>query len=529
MKKSRKSPGQKKAAGFLMQQIAEGRFQPGTVLPTIKVLAEAADVSLVTMWKAVGSLREQKILGGEKNGPITVIGTVDKDMKSDESARSLLQQSDSAAILASGSPWQRIRQQIEKDILAGRIPVGQVLPSVKELKSRYQTSYKPLKKALLGLVEKGLLGPHKRGYYVAGFEQMDYSLKIVFLVQGPRRQRIDRMFGVFGEELARSVENGCKNARLKMEISLFEFSQSGIVLYDLETGKQKAYTAQNTEDVAGFAILEYDPNMDLASLTRHISICKRPVAIIDCAGCVNLPKENSLRIPVAVFPVVANYNAACMVARFLLGHGHKKVAYISPFHKASWSKIRYQALSDTYSLAGYPKGVSAFCINEHWSAFNNPALLHSSERIKDVLHDAAKRRLSVSSLFGDSISLAIQRIYLGMEIYARLAVPMKNALSDKQITAVVCANDETAYYALDYMHAHKMKVPKKVSLIGFDNSSRAVSAGITSYNFNISSAIFRSIRFLLDNQSAPWRKKAIQVLPVEGDIVERDTTRQTTK
>jgi biotin operon repressor len=56
----KKKPGLHKAIDFITQRIAAHEFD--RYFPSIKTLAQAADVSFVTMWRAVDQLRKSGVL-----------------------------------------------------------------------------------------------------------------------------------------------------------------------------------------------------------------------------------------------------------------------------------------------------------------------------------------------------------------------------------------------------------------------------------------------------------------------------------
>ena len=142
----RRKPGIKKALEFLIDGIDSGRF--GTPLPSIRRLARNADVSFVTMWKAIGQLREAGGIGPFSAGRPAIQGpaagadlfSFDKGMAGSDSDRDY-----------PGALWLKLKAQIRKDILTGRFAPGEALPFIKELQYRYDVSFATIKKALESL------------------------------------------------------------------------------------------------------------------------------------------------------------------------------------------------------------------------------------------------------------------------------------------------------------------------------------------------------------------------------------------
>jgi DNA-binding LacI/PurR family transcriptional regulator len=70
------------------------------------------------------------------------------------------------------------------------------------------------------------------------------------------------------------------------------------------------------------------------------------------------------------------------------------------------------------------------------------------------------------------------------------------AIADRSITAWICANDEIAIPALNYLSSCKIKVPDEIAVIGFDNHPFAFEAGLSSFDFDIPNIIRQALGFI---------------------------------
>ncbi|MBD3421933.1 MAG: hypothetical protein GF398_17620 [Chitinivibrionales bacterium] len=85
---------------------------------------------------------------------------------------------------------------------------------------------------------------------------------------------------------------------------------------------------------------------------------------------------------------------------------------------------------------------------------------------------------SLQTMFG---AYAVSRTCYAEQIRALF----QRALKNKSITAWVCANDDVAEFAQVFLREQSRSVRKRISLLGFDNTYRAMHLGISSYSFRV--------------------------------------------
>ncbi len=172
----KKKPGMQKAIDFIMHGIVSKKL--GRKLPPIKSLAKAADVSFVTMWKAIDLLRSQGIISRSRQGiGSTVRAKLPKSMK--DALAETVPTDNYQGIEQSELLWQKMLSQFKQDILTGRFHPGQLLPSCKELQGIYNVSYPTLRKALGELSSQGMIKAHQRGYMVPVLAKSEATARIV--------------------------------------------------------------------------------------------------------------------------------------------------------------------------------------------------------------------------------------------------------------------------------------------------------------------------------------------------------------
>jgi DNA-binding LacI/PurR family transcriptional regulator len=99
----------------------------------------------------------------------------------------------------------------------------------------------------------------------------------------------------------------------------------------------------------------------------------------------------------------------------------------------------------------------------------------------------------------------------------------KKVLSNALCTAWVGSTDETAVCALNFLKDRKIKVPRDISIVGFDGDLLGFENGITSYDFDFQNIGRQMIAFLFQPTSRAYFGKK-QHLEMPGLPVLRDST-----
>ncbi|MBD3241006.1 MAG: GntR family transcriptional regulator, partial [Chitinivibrionales bacterium] len=127
---------------------------PGARLPPIKTMARRAGVSHAVMNAAVRALAERGVLSASP-GSGTVVGApavTERRARRTGDARGVPQK------------WQQVAAVLARRVCAagGQLPEGIILP--KQVRIDFGITHATARKALVSLVEDGILRPHGRGY-----------------------------------------------------------------------------------------------------------------------------------------------------------------------------------------------------------------------------------------------------------------------------------------------------------------------------------------------------------------------------
>ncbi|MBD3322228.1 MAG: GntR family transcriptional regulator [Chitinivibrionales bacterium] len=514
------SPPLQNAFNYLQNRIADRGARPGhSKLPSIAAMAQECGVALTTMAKAVGVYRDRGVVSCVRGYGIFINPPLNE-----ESGLPGQREQPSEPLL---SPWRRIKKCIEMNVLNGVYPPGTALPTAKELRLKYRTSFQTLRKALGALVAEGILEPLRRGYAVPLLSSQNRNTKIVLLEPVSLYGEMILRPGV-DEEFVHRLENECARRNVGLEIIGVQMEKDKLRYINL--ADHSSMHLENCGNTMGFiyAAKMQPPRYQYDNVLSTLFLFKKPVAILDMLGGQNLPSFALQSPRFRQFTVSVTAACARHVAKYLLELGHYNIAYISPFHKLDWSVKRYDGLVRIFRTAGHERGVSLYAL----SRFSRRLEFGMVAREREGMPWFQPTREQLEKLpypFRHQMLPRMQEEilyrYVDGEIYSQCVPLFEKALRNKAITAWVTANDPVAAMALDFLKKNNISVPGRISIISFDDSIDALRERISSYNFNISSAVQAMLDFVL----SPTNEKRFhsrRPVDIKGNIIERQTTQK---
>lgn len=503
----RRQPAVEKAVAFVESLISEKLERGGDRLATLPELAASCGVSVVSMTKAVRVLRDHGVVSAAQRRGIRILrqpGERDIGEPSHaEQPREL--------------KWEWLAGRLRKDIREGVLPSAESLPMPKELAARYGVCYRTLKKALTSLEHEGILAKHKRTYIrrLPGRRHGYGSVVLMGVMPSyfkpvSYRQRSRQFMRIFEEE--------CR--RRHVDLVLWPSGFPG-VSHDSHA---------SFEGIAGndriLGVLAWPVDIRLVDILPMLSELKRHgkrAAILDEGGGIRLAKQywghvRTVRFAQTQLPGIA-------VGRYLLEQGHTHVAYVSMFHRDGWSRMRFEGLTRVFRAAGGEAKLFALdnidcpiqVLARLWDTMRPMAPLMHRLSIDDVdvsqppWHELADARESLER-FSDVL---FRRRFHGL---------LDDALNHTEITAWVCANDDIAYECLACLGRRNVKMPDRLSIIGFDDLEDSLFMDLSSYNFNATGIVNTMLSYVLDPPSLSRGGSAKNIVEVEGYITERHST-----
>jgi DNA-binding LacI/PurR family transcriptional regulator/DNA-binding transcriptional regulator YhcF (GntR family) len=468
-------------------------------------MATRAGVSPVTMWKAVHVLRgeglvhtvpERQVLRGRHSPPAPVVAN-------------------SSALQPMSRPrWQELRDQIASDLLAQRFSGTAVLPSAKELCARYGVGRLTLGRALRALVNERRLEREGHGFRPRRARPRSRDGTVVFIAEQPGGDVLTDL-APRSLELWRSLEAACRRRGLRLAVQSVQRYLSSA-----------RHPPPAPPTVLGYVVRNLELASSLAErLLGRLAELDRPVAMVDEVG---LPPEHEWARRASrfrAFAIAHSDRAGRDVGEALLDLGHRHVVVFSPFGTVAWSRNRVRGLAD--ALGHAPAGGVLELVSPHFledDALRNAvahapgyrALVRRTERFRRTLDpgrlaegDPLTRDPGFRGFVADAVAGCLRPLF-------------ERALADRRATAWIGVNDTVALAALPFLRAAGRRVPADLSVVGFDDTTDALRAGLASYDFNLPALAEALVEHVVGWRSRSGRDHS-PVVEIPGLLVERDS------
>ena len=501
------SPRKRLTIEFLASRCRAGVLQTGERLPPLRILADQAGVALVTM--------QQTIAWCKRNGYIDRHHRIARPVRTgDEAVRAEFFLSSSRAP-ETRKLWRRTADRFKKDLNEGAFRPGETLPSIKELCVRYGVSYPTMKKIFRHLLQERILDDRHGHLSVPPVALPGEHLRIVLLIRGFNNGRM--VAGTLDVEFIRCMEHECRKAHLGMDLVLHAEAPQDLQFWRCGSGERIYFG--DLRDTAGFVYVVNGQESRRDDLISLLTTMGGRTTLQDHFGISPLPHSVRSNPRCRVFSSSIFSSAGLTVGRYLQGRGHRRIAFISPFHgDQEWSHQRLSGLQGAF------QGVADSEIRVASLPHSTLTELFEPEDRSPEFAQALEAFNSWRGTLSPEIAWAVPSgsskpapNWLGWgRAYEKLKPLFSDLLADPRITVWVCVNDSVALMAMDFLKRRKVAVGSTLSVIGFDDVREALEHQLTSFNYNIPSCAHAALMYLL-NRSTP----ADDVVEVEGYVVER--------
>ena len=505
------TPALIRAESALREAAKVAAQSPGGRLPTISAIAAEAGLSCSTVWKAVSRLKEQGVLRARRGSRLTVPSALPSPpLPVEDRLR-----------------WHEVQESITRDIYSGVYPHATSRPAAKELTARYGACYATVKRALDRLVDLRTLVRHLRGYRVRPVVS-GWSAGTVVLVARGRPDGTLMPIGPRAGAVRLSLERECALVGISLRTLSYDYLNGRI--YRTPESRSLLAPLSGPTTVLGYVIREegvHNPQQpdarNLASLLTRLGRLGRPLALLDeGSGLEAVPGHGSTAA--RVFSIECSAEAGRQVGRYLLGLGHRRIAYISAVHRSLWSVKRLAGLREAVIVPGTGGGVHAYTIDQATEPRHMiPASRNSDQSLARLLATDAGR---ADPLLSRAIQTLQPSIGEAVEVeYVRSALEplLDEAMRSPEITAWVAANDVTARVCLDFLEERRMVVPQDLSVVSFDDTYSACERSLTSYNFNIEAVARASLAHVLSPRRRQRGAEDRRSVSVRGFLTVRQT------
>lgn len=509
-----------KAISYLEKKLSMGIWKPGDRLSGIKDLTHDAGVSDYSMRRAIKVLAQKGHLSVEPSSGIRVL-PCKENVSSFSGKRE--------------QKWEKVQANIANDLLSRKLNAFHPLPSIQELVHRYGVSYPILKKALNSLEKKGLLTSYKRSYKSNLFSVSGSVTKILVLVP-VLPDNIDKAaVGLFqkgyylserGAAFLYKLEQLCNTQNLSADIWGYFFKENATTYLDPEfTPYQSTDQFKRYFGVCLIKALPY--SADFSLMLSSLSDLLIPISILEETGDFFGPIPKTKNKNIRIFPIGATSLASQQIGNYLLDLGHRQIAFISAWQKATWSQSRHQGLCNACALVKNSK-VHLFADNRFSAGeihLENIKLEESIERVPSI-EEIIKTYTLFSPEQAESIALRAKRTFQSSIYWHRLEIFLQplfdQAISNEKITAWVCADDRMSFLALRFLRKNGVAVPEKISVVGFEGAPESYDEGLTTFNFDLPGITQAMIAFICNPGFFPVKNGI--VLEKNGYLVIRKTT-----
>ncbi len=508
-----------KAREFVEALVQRYRGEGTTRLPRTRELALQAGVSAVTMWKALTELREQGLLTVQRGTGISIASRPDSAGPPPAGPGEA----------ACGTPllkWQSALARVKRAVGGGTYVSGAMLPPVKQLMAKHGVSYRTMRKVLTALCADHTLERHGGGYRVPMLVSRHGTGEVVLIAGGDDAGRL----GSYNPRTfahVHALEVACIQARTALHVWTFDPDTGILHTPSKQPGTVEAVRFPQT--TLGFVVFGVSLDDHLPRLVNSLLSHCRPVALLDENGMVRMEELHVQSGRLKVFSMANRPTCGRAMGRYLLGMGHRRVAYIDPMFAFPWTHNRYAGLAGVYADAGIDDGAVAVTADRLQPfPYLSEGLKRLRSRVDDavggVLRSTQERSISTVRL-GQRLS---EHLYsaLWQEILAQELAPLlEQALAHRDVTAWVGTGDRLSLLAMDFAARKGLSVPGDISIVGFDNAPQSRDRGLTSYDFNGPATIHAMLEHVL-RPDLRRTTRAVEPAEIEGFVCQRDSVRR---
>lgn len=494
--------------------IADPAWKSRGYLPGLRDMAKLAGCSHYTMWKAVKVLESQGHLEVRPGRRIRLPRPDGEEGAAGEA---------DPAQAGVQYKWERLRRQIEMDILSGTFRPGENLPTLKELGARYGASFLTLKKALRALEGGVILHGGPGAYSVASLRPPPRST-LVYLAWGDENGQLK--FGTpFDHEILGSLGNECARAGIRLEKLLYVPEGDRLLFWH---GRKAQPTLPDwCREAFGFLVRTVCSRDIVPEVVPRVAALGKPLAVLDEMGSPHFPKLHGRYPNLAVFRHTISGTPARQMGAHLAGLGHREVAFISPFHDTVWSQNRLASLQECYRGLGTGYKVHPYTRDD--IGYQLPFEEDDGSAVDALYQGIDKARKGWKDEFPPLTPIMEKlRPYMRSVVYRewvleRMVPTLENALKRKETTAWVCADDDTALLCLEFLRRKGLRPPRDLTLTGFDDTGEGARVDLTSYNFDFPKFFHGVVLRLLDPPTLTLARSR-QPIEIEGRIVDRGSS-----
>jgi len=517
-------PKTKEVSALIHRVIQRCLEQGQCKLPAMRVLAEQAAVSSRTVQKTIDVYCENGFLCSKPGLGIWI---------SQPLTEKKIAFPDAPLVISPKSRSEQIAARLLNDILSHRFRKNTRIPSIEELKSVYKANYRTITKAISILEKQELIDSQRQlTAQAAPWKPISHN-DIVFIV----RVNPAGAFLADTELTVRVFQEICSKRNLRLRIFKMRYISDSVDFLSTED-KATFYNIKRQEPL-GCVLCALGINEGLDAVLDMVRLrYSCPLVLLGLPGKREHWKNYAFKNSFVNFAMEKSLVPGKKIGTYLYSQGHRKVAFFQSASNALWSLKRYEGIRKVYEAAGLDHAVDLYRLperdftrfeeskyqiglQEYNKSFNT--FRKAIDTLSNVLHLTTEqgRALIEGNM---KITKSFYRTNMLYHYYANIVGPIIN---DHNCSVLVCDNDMLAISFLRLLKHLNIAIPSAISLISFDDSAGALSANLTSYNFNVSEQISCIVDFLLQDRNVKRSEPFLKRYEDAGFITVRNSVTTT--
>lgn len=426
--------------------------------------------------------------------------------------------------------WEQVCARLEDDLRGGMFPPPRPLPPLKVLAARYGVCYRTLRRAVDELCRRSVLRREGIHYHAPGGPSPRRRGEVVLIARGQNHVQDDEILLLYERTrvMLSALESACHQAGLRLTTCTVYYEEAEM---RYSSGLQEIlHDASRREGIVGFVLwtLTIRPTVARRLVEQELLPFGKPIAVFDSEDrALPLSLSGAGQGNLRLFALADQRSAGREVGRFLLGGGHRRVAFVKRGLADYWAGQRLEGLREVFVRGSSPSDVVVVDPTEQSAATDGlPAIARQGWPLPDP---AVESQFQAPWHYFAASLMAIQApLSHRAALYRRLAAMLPDIARRHAISAWVAANDETALVCLDVLRVLGLKPGRDCSLIGFDNTFESSAYRLTSYSFNEPALVSAMVHHLVDRRWLGRYRRSESVFSVPGALVERGTSGRAT-
>ncbi len=426
--------------------------------------------------------------------------------------------------------WEQVCARLEDDLRGGMFPPPRPLPPLKVLAARYGVCYRTLRRAVDELCRRSVLRREGIHYHAPGGPSPRRRGEVVLIARGQNHVQDDEILLLYERTrvMLSVLESACHQAGLRLTTCTIYYEESDM---RYSSGLQEILRdASRREQILGFVLwtLTIRPTVARRLVEQQLLPFGKPIAVFDSEDrALPLSLSGAGQGSLRLFALADQHSAGREVGRFLLGGGHRRVAFVKRGLADYWADQRLEGLREVFTKGTSPCDVVVVEPAEQSAATDGlPTIECQGWPLPDAA--LASQLRAPWHYFAASLMAAQTPLRHRAALFRRLAAILPGIARRHAISAWVAANDETALVCMDVLRILGLKPGCDCSLIGFDNTFESSAYRLTSYSFNEQALVSAMVHHLVDRRWLRRYRRSESVFSVPGALVERGTSGRAT-